>query len=107
VDVHASARVTLAMLLVALPGCGGDGREADEATIRLAKSAYTKALFNGVDLRRGPCLGVIKKDWVADVVHEPRKDIDDKPANQCAAYRDGRAHHFVELNRHGDYVRSG
>lgn len=99
-------RASLLVTLVLLAGCGGGGQEADEATIRLAKRAYAEALANGVDLRPGPCLGVIKKDWVADVVHEPRNELDDDPANQCAAYRAGKAHHFVELNRNGDYVRS-
>jgi hypothetical protein len=95
------------LVALVLAGCGGgSGTEADQRTIRLAQRAYAKALFDGVDLRRGPCLGVIKKDWVADVVHVPRNDADDDPANQCAAYRNGDAHHFVELNLQGKYVRS-
>jgi hypothetical protein len=54
----------------------------------------------------GPCLGVIKDDWVADVAHDPRQDVDDDPANQCEAYRNGDAHHFVELDPDGTYIRS-
>ena len=57
-------------------------------------------------MARGPCLGVIKPDWVADVAHDPRRPVDDEPQNQCQAYRDGRAHHFVELDPAGHYIRS-
>ena len=53
-------------------GCGG--AEADAETVRLAKQA------------------------LADVARDPRQDVDDEPANQCAAYREGGADHFVELD---------
>ena len=55
----------------------------------------------------GPCLGVITKDWVADVAHDPRQDVDDDPANQCEPYRSGEASHFVELDPQGNFIRSG
>jgi hypothetical protein len=101
-----SVRVAPFLALVALAGCGG-GKEADSETIRLAQRAYAKATSSGVDMSRGPCLGVIRKDWVADVAHDPRQDVDDDPANQCEAYRNGDAHHFVELTPEGEYIRSG
>jgi hypothetical protein len=86
-------------------GCGG--AEADDETIRLAQEAYERAKTDGVDMSRGPCLGVIKPGWVADVAHDPRQDVDDEPVNQCAAYREGDADHFVELDPNGNYLRSG
>jgi hypothetical protein len=86
-------------------GCGG--AEADEETIRLAQQAYARATAAGVDMTRGPCLGVIKPGWVADVAHDPRQDVDDEPENQCAAYRSGEADHFVELDLDGEFIRSG
>jgi hypothetical protein len=91
--------------LVFLAGCGG--AEADAETIRLAQQAYERAKAAGVDMSRGPCLGVIKPGWVADVAHDPRQDVDDEPENQCAAYRAGEADHFVELDPNGKYIRSG
>jgi hypothetical protein len=91
--------------LVFLAGCGG--AEADDETVRLAQRAYERAKAAGVDMSRGPCLGVIKPGWVADVAHDPRQDVDDEPENQCAAYRNGEADHFVEIDLDGKYIRSG
>jgi hypothetical protein len=57
-----------------------------------------------VDLSNGPCLsdalpsGVITPGFVCDVAHSPRQAVDDDPKNQCSAYRDGRASHFVEVD---------
>ncbi|MGH3104091.1 MAG: hypothetical protein ACRDN6_08350 [Gaiellaceae bacterium] len=90
---------------LALAGCGG--ADADEETIRLAQDAYARADAQGVDFARGPCLGVIKPGWVADVAHDPRQDVDDEPENQCAEYRSGEADHFVELDPDGEFIRSG
>jgi len=87
-----------------LAGCGG--KEASPAIVGAAKQAYADSKARGVEMSRGPCLGIIAADWVADVAHDPRQDIDDKPANQCAAYRNGKAHHFVELDPNGELIRS-
>jgi hypothetical protein len=93
------------LAVVALAACGGE--DADDGTIRLAQDAYERARAAGVDMSRGPCLGVIKEGWVADVAHDPRQDVDDDPANQCPQYRSGEADHFVELDPEGEFIRSG
>jgi hypothetical protein len=100
---RSAASVLLSAALLA--GCG-DGAEADEETIQLAKEAYQEAKGRGVDMSSGPCLGVIKEGWVADVAHDPREDVDDQPENQCEAYRSGEADHFVELDPEGEFIRS-
>jgi hypothetical protein len=102
-------RRTAASLLLSalLPGGCGDSAEADEQTIALAKEAYQQARTRGVDMSRGPCLGVIKENWVADLAHDPRQDVDDEPENQCEAYRSGEADHFVELDPDSEFIRSG
>ena len=97
--VSASACVAVAA------GCGGV--DADDETIRRAREAYAKAKAAGVEMERGPCLGVIEPGWVADVAHDPRQPVDDEPENQCEAYRSGEADHFVELDPDGNYIRSG
>jgi hypothetical protein len=99
-----SALVALASILL-VAGCGG--AEADDETIALAKRAYARAKDRGVDMSRGPCLGVIRPGWVADVAHDPREEVDDETENQCAAYRAGDADHFVELDPAGKFIRSG
>ncbi|MEM3572883.1 MAG: hypothetical protein QXJ62_01435 [Nitrososphaeria archaeon] len=53
--------------------------------------------------KNGPCLSDNEpnwniEDWVCDIAHSPRQPIDDLPENQCQAYRNGSAHHFVELD---------
>jgi len=52
-----------------------------------------------LDLEESPCLSnEVIEDWVCDVAHDPREDIDNEPENQCEAYREGEADHFVELD---------
>jgi len=59
------------------------------------------------DLSAGPCLSNnVIPDWVADIAHSPRQEVDDKPENQCSAYREGTAHHFVELDPAGNLIRA-
>lgn len=51
------------------------------------------------DLNASPCLSnVIIDNWVCDVAHLPRQDVDNAIENQCAAYLNKTAKHFVELN---------
>jgi len=59
-----------------------------------------EALNSGQDLSSGPCLGNPLEnytDWVCDVAHSPRQAIDNNPENQCSAYRQGLARHFIEV----------
>lgn len=71
-----------------------------------AYTLYKKRVVEGMDLSQGPCLtNDLLPGWVADVVHSPREAVDDLPENQCQAYREGRASHFVELDINGNLVR--
>jgi hypothetical protein len=102
--------LALAAALALLPSCGDHSKTASNTTkdvVALAQQAYAAAKARGVDLERGPCLGTIAPGWVADVAHDPRQPTDDLPQNQCAAYREGRAQHFVELDPQGRLIRSG
>ena len=54
-------------------------------------------LAEGIDLSNGPCLSnQIAPDWVCDVAHDPRQEVDNQPENQCPAYGKT-AMHFVEV----------
>jgi len=76
-----------------------------DACIRLCNSykAY-KSLDNG------PCLGnplTEYQDWVCDVAHSPRQaSIDDLPENQCSAYREREAMHFVEVDTNCNLIKA-
>jgi len=102
----------LALLpLALLIGCGGGspGQDTRDRAVNAAMQAYHEAKMNGTNLDRGPCIAEQLPglpDWVADVAHEPRQTVDDQPANQCRRFRDGEAHHFVELDPSGNLIRA-
>ena len=67
------------------------------------------AKSNGQDLSNGPCLANSLQnttDWVCDVAHDPRLDVDNNIENQCSAYRSGIAKHFVEINENCEIIRT-
>ncbi len=83
------------------------GRMAEvDSAINQAQQIYIAKKQTGEDLSSGPCLtNALMKDWVLDLVHSPRKPVDDLPENQCSAYVQGQAHHFVELDLEGNLIR--
>lgn len=88
-----------------LPYRPGSSNLYDKA-ISSATSLYQKRVLEGWGLNDGPCLtNDLMPGWVVDTVHQPRQEIDDLPQNQCAAYLEGRAGHFVELDLKGNVVR--
>jgi hypothetical protein len=102
----------LAPLTLVLATCGGgDGPSQSEKSQAVGQAvvAFQQAQKSGEDLSAGPCLSESLpglSDWVADIAHDPRQDVDDDPANQCQRYRDGEAHHFVELAPDGQLIRA-
>ncbi|OGD85191.1 hypothetical protein A2696_01705 [Candidatus Curtissbacteria bacterium RIFCSPHIGHO2_01_FULL_41_13] len=75
-----------------------------EEILKNALNLYAQKKQERIDFSNGPCLGEIAPDWVADIAHNPRQAVDDKPENQCADFREGRAHHFVELDPNGNLI---
>lgn len=60
----------------------------------------------GIDFTAGPCLtNDLMPDWVVDIAHNPRQPSDELAENQCPAYTEGRAKHFVELDLDGEVIR--
>jgi hypothetical protein len=94
-----------------LAGCGGGspGQDVRDRAVNEAMAAFRQAKVDGTDLSRGPCIAEQLPglaDWVADVAHDPRQAVDDVPANQCRRFRNGQAHHFVELDTSGNLIRA-
>jgi len=78
-----------------------------EEAIEEAYRIYEVHVTEGTDFSRGPCLSNrLIPNWVLDIAHEPRTAVDNDPANQCAAYREGRAEHFVELDPEGKLIQA-
>lgn len=76
-----------------------------DIAIAKAKTIFTQKVVEGVDLTNGPCLSNnLIPDWVFDIVHNPRQSVDNLPENQCQAYREGTAHHFVEMDQNGNLI---
>ena len=64
-------------------------------------------IYYGENFSNGPCLSnEIKPDWVCDVAHNPRQPIDDLPENQCSAYIEGKAKHFVEVTETCELIKA-
>jgi hypothetical protein len=71
------------------------------------KVLWQEKFAQGEDFSSGPCLAdEIITDWSCDVAHSPRQAVDEQSANQCAAYRAGQTHHFVELDLSGQLIKA-
>lgn len=81
--------------------------EVLDKAVNQAKHVFSQNKKLGVDFSSGPCLtNALMPGWVADIAHNPRLAIDDLPENQCQAYKEGRASHFVELDPDGNLIRA-
>lgn len=106
VNVNAAAK-TVTDAVNAVNSDATKQRVTKEAAVVEAKAVFIAQEGQGVDFSNGPCLtNNLMPDWVADVAHNPREDVDDNPANQCSAYANGTAHHFVELDTEGQLIRA-
>jgi len=115
--------IILIFFSIFLSGCQKQGQEITNAVTGLgaidqkiqadkdlaiaqAKELYRQAMLNSEDLSNGPCLSNdLIPDWVADIAHNPRQAVDNQPENQCSAFREGKAHHFVELDEDGNVIK--
>lgn len=88
---------TLGSGLEAIKNSASGSANPENACIELCKAQAAK----GSDLSGGPCLANPMgefPDWVCDVAHSPRTETDNNPENQCSAFREGNAKHFVEVD---------
>jgi hypothetical protein len=96
--------------IIFISGCVGqtkvsttEEKQGINACINLCKSE----LQNGKDLSNGPCLSnEIITNWVCDIAHSPRQSVDNQPENQCSAFREGTAKHFVEVDTSCNFIKA-
>ena len=86
--------------------CGDDDDDEDQPAtlpgrdeaVQACQDACQQARKDGAYLGDGPCLWEGEVDnWVCDVAHNPRTEVDDDPANPCPSYQDP-YEHFVEVD---------
>lgn len=78
-----------------------------DTAINQAQLIYRQKKLSGEDFTSGSCLSNdLLPGWVVDIVHNPRAEIDNLAKNQCPAYLEGRARHFVELDPDGNLIRA-
>ena len=99
------ALAALAMLF----GCVAQERAPETAGVENACiSECQRAMLSGRDLSAGPCLLNPVPDypgWVCDVAHSPREAVDSVTGNQCSAFANGSAKHFIEVAPDCIYIR--
>ena len=77
-----------------------------DTAVNQARLLYSSRKEMGEDFSKGPCLSnALMPGWVVDIVHSPRLAMDDLPENQCPAYIEGKATHFVELDLNGNLIK--
>ncbi|MEM1536032.1 MAG: hypothetical protein QXQ82_02515 [Candidatus Pacearchaeota archaeon] len=71
------------------------------------RKACRDALSAGRDLSEGPCLldPMSNAEWVCDIAHKPREAIDNLRENQCNAWHNGTAKHFIELTPNCELIK--
>jgi len=98
--------------IVLISGCVGQEQPSlsdEDRAKSLCIDECNRRLNIGEDLSNGPCLLNPLTDlpsWVCDVAHKPRQPVDDRPENQCSAYREGRATHFVEVDPTCKFIKA-
>jgi hypothetical protein len=102
--------IMLSIGVVLISGCIGQTPTSDkDKAISECKQECKDKLEANLDLSNGPCLldpVPNLPDWVCDVAHEPRQSVDNQPENQCSSFREGKAHHFVEVDTNCELIRS-
>jgi len=80
---------------------------SNEIALQKCQALCNTQKMKQVDFSSGPCLSnAIIDDWVCDLAHSPRKEIDNQVENQCSNYVEGHSAHFVELDAECNLIKS-
>ncbi len=97
----------IVLLVIFLSGCLAVQQSETNQAVALCKKLCERQKTARIDLSQGPCLSnEIRPQWVCDIAHSPRQEQDNDPANQCQAFRDGNAKHFVELDEQCEVIKT-
>lgn len=95
----------LILLLVSFSLCAQSTQSNQDDKQQAVFSCLKECKDNpqNLDYKNGPCLSDDNpnwniSDWVCDVAHSPRQTVDDLVENQCLEFREGKTHHFVEVD---------
>ncbi len=100
-----------AVLFMSFALYGIMAKSAAPTAIDSCRTLCKFAKSEGLSLSNGPCLSDAYADrwdvpdWVCDVAHVPRQPVDNLPENQCTPFREGKAHHFVEVDENCQVIR--
>jgi hypothetical protein len=98
--------LTILIIPILIAGCTAPPLSNQDWAKQMCEDLCKAALNQGYNLSAGPCLSnEIVDDWVCDVAHSPRQDIDNLPENQCPAYGKT-ARHFVEVDPECRFIRA-
>lgn len=116
----------LLILIVILTGCAKTGEKTAETASVVEETKQTPETKDiseiavercielcrkqAVDLSNGPCLSDNNpewdvKDWVCDIAHSPRQEVDNIKENQCEDFQNGKAEHFVEVDANCGFIK--
>lgn len=101
----------LIFLIVLFSGCATEQNVGKATTIENECIKLCNSVKSKQNLTSGPCLSDTDinwniEDWVCDVAHSPRQTVDDLPENQCLTFREGQAHHFIEVDTECKLIRT-
>jgi len=74
--------------------------KAQQEAISCALNLYSQKKQEGMQFN-SQCLGTCG-DYAVDIVHVPKTSEDNLAENQCQAYMEGKASHFIELDKEGN-----
>ncbi|MFH1239648.1 MAG: hypothetical protein V1672_00350 [Candidatus Diapherotrites archaeon] len=81
-----------------------------DAAVKMCRDLCELKISDGGDLSAGPCIGNPIQEmpnYVCDIAHNPRTEIDNLPENQCSAFRENNAEYFIELDENCELIKIG
>lgn len=98
--------LTLTLIIFLIVGCAKQDSNSN-ILVGECEQACQNALAKVRNLSQGPCLldPMSNPEWVCDIAHNPRGAVDNLLENQCTAFHNQSAKHFIELNSECELIR--